>query len=212
MIRDALDLYDLPFYNDSGETIPAYAVMQVDEWKDDANDRDYFRVIKPDGTGATFILNGPLEVADNSDGMGTRHDGMPARYASGTPTVDQTWGPASSSWDLASSGTGFNIVGGLETIGGVTIVRVSLAGGGGGGSRVQFAEVTVTVTPGTSWATPGSGTVQPKDIEGLDDGPPVGVVNFRPEQFDVGYIVTFDPEQVDSSDRRLLLDGVCAGY
>ncbi len=200
MIRDALDLYDLPFYNDSGETIPAYAVMQVDEWKDDANDRDYFRVIKPDGTGATFILNGPLEVADNSDGMGTRHDGMPARYASGTPTVDQTWGPTSSSWDLASSGTGFNIIGGLETIGGVTIVRVSLAGGGG--SSLRWGEATSTISATTAWGSFGSGTVQPKDDAGSNDGSAITVENRFWDSFDnksiVCYDEKFDPPRIVS--------------
>lgn len=84
--------------------------------------------------------------------------------------------------------------------------------GGTGGSTLKFAQVVTTVYAGTSWATPGSGTVQPKDINGLDDGATIDVVNFRPEQFDVGYIIIFDSAQVDGSDRRLLIDGVCAGY
>lgn len=145
-MRDALDLYDLPFYNNSGEAIPAYAIMQVEEWKDDANDRDYFRVKKPDGDGKTYIINGPLEIAIAGDGMGTRKDGAPARYLSGTPAADEEWGPVNASWYLSASGSGINIVGGVETIGGATIARVAFAGGSPG--NIIYAQVVGAVATG----------------------------------------------------------------
>ena len=142
-MRDALDLYDLPFYNNSGEAIPPYAVMQVDNWKDDANNRDYFRVRKPNGSGKMFIVNGPLEVAIAGDGMGSRKEGIPARYLSGTPAPDEEWGPTSGSWYLSASGSGFNVVGGNETLNGATVTHVNLAGASSG--NIIYAQVVSNV-------------------------------------------------------------------
>lgn len=179
-MRDALDLYDLPFYNNSGETIPAYAIMQVDEWKDDANDRDYFRVKKPDGDGKTYIINGPLEIAAGSDGMGSRKDGILARYLSGTPAADEEWGPTSGSWYLSSSGSGLNIVGGNETIALATVTRVAFAGGSPG--NVIYAQVVGAVASGDptftfdnavaivgSVPTGGTGTAQNQYAQAFSD-------------------------------------------
>jgi hypothetical protein len=146
-VRDALDLYDLPFYNNSGEAIPPYAVMQVDNWKDDANNRDYFRVRKPNGSGKMFIVNGPLEVAIAGDGMGSRKEGIPARYLSGTPAPDEEWGPTSGSWYLSASGSGFNVVGGNETLNGATVTHVNLAGASSG--NIIYAQVNKVTNVGT---------------------------------------------------------------
>lgn len=135
--------YDKPFYNNSGEAIPPFAVMQVDNWKDDANDRAYFRVKKPDGAGRQFIVNGPRQVASGGTGMGTRSPGAHASYNdAATPAVDQEWGPVSGSWLLSSSGTGYVITGDLETIGGINVVRVSELAGSSAFTPLTHFELT----------------------------------------------------------------------
>ena len=93
MIRDALDLYDLPFYNDSGETIPAYAIFQIGSGWTDANSRDYFNAAKPNGSGKKFLINGPLSIASTSDGMASDRPGVYVQYSGSTPTAGQEWGP-----------------------------------------------------------------------------------------------------------------------
>lgn len=126
----ANELYDLPFKNNSGETIPPFSIMQVDEWTE-SNDRDYFRVRKPDGNGKTYLFNGPINVAEGHDGWGSRAVGIQASYniSDGTPVVNQEWGPVSGSWLLGSGSGGFYIVGDVAVMGSVNVVRVSPATG-----------------------------------------------------------------------------------
>ncbi len=135
----SLQPYNLPFYNASGETVPPFAVMQVDFWQV-ANNREYFRVRKPNGSGRQYIINGPYEIPYNGDGMGSRSPGVQASYNNAaTPAVDQEWGPVSGSWLLTSGGSGYVITGDLETVGSVSVVRVSETGAASG--NVIYAQV-----------------------------------------------------------------------
>lgn len=69
---------------------------------------------------------------------------------------------------------------------------------------LQFAEATTGITAATGWtpATWGTGTVQPKDEEGNNAGPPIAVRSKYRDPFDVKSIVlidrNFDPARVCS--------------
>lgn len=154
-MRDALDLYDLPFINTAGETIPPFAIMQVGSGWTDANQRDYFNAAKPNGNGKKFLINGPLSIATTTnanDGMGTDKPGVYVRYSGSTPTAGQEWGPVASSWAITSAGTGYLIIGDVTTVGGVAVVRVANVATGTPGD-VIYAQVNEASGVGSGDAT-----------------------------------------------------------
>lgn len=103
----------IPFKNAAGETIPAYAVMQVSGVLSAGGKT--LSVVKPDGSRKrVFMLNGPSDVALGGFGWGRMHS--PTAYAlydtsSGTPAYGELWGPTTT-WKLSKSQSGFEVIGG----------------------------------------------------------------------------------------------------
>lgn len=93
----------IPFKNDSGEAVPAYACMKVTGAEEGGVTGAYYVVIdKPDSTGGPFLFNGPLEVGTGK--FGQAHSGIVrAAYNTGTPAVGEIWGPKST-WTLQAAG------------------------------------------------------------------------------------------------------------
>lgn len=90
------------FRNDSGEEIPAYACMKVLD-SELSNDRYLISVTKPDDTGGPYLFNGPRPV--EIDGLGQYNTGMVrALFDTGTPAVNEIWGPTTS-WEIESYGS-----------------------------------------------------------------------------------------------------------
>jgi hypothetical protein len=123
-------IYNLPVYNNSGETIPSYAITQISNWQDGVLDDEFFSCSKPNGSGKSFIINSDRAIAvpgpDNSGtGRGTQSPGVYVRYSGTTPVAGQEWGPVASNWAITAAGTGYLIIGDVTTIGGVDVVRVS---------------------------------------------------------------------------------------
>lgn len=148
-MRDALDLYDLPFVNSAGESIPDYAIMQVGSGWTDANSRDYFNATKPNGSGKKFLINGPLAIATTTnanDGMASDKPGVYVRYTGSTPVAGEEWGPVSGSWAISASGSGYLIIGDVTAIGDAAVVRVAPISGQAG--NVIYAQVVGAVTSG----------------------------------------------------------------
>lgn len=196
----ALKDYPLAVLNESGETIPGFAVMQVSGWEPNRSGRDYIKVTKPDGAGEVFLLNSPFPIADDTPGLASDYSFLYALYDDGeTPAVDEAWGPESGSWKLKKDNGGFFIVGDEKGSGANARVRVSTASSAPG-STLQWCEVTEEITAMTGWGTWGSGGVQIKDDAGVNDGSPIEVENrsfdVYPE-FAVGIVDTsFDPPRV----------------
>jgi hypothetical protein len=117
--------YPIRVRNESGEVIPPCAVMRPVEWTTSSG-RVVCRVGKPDSnTPERYLVNCPIEIAADSDSEGYAtylEDGGLVKYDSGTPAVDEDWGPADGSWGLATDGTGFKIIGEPQTIGEQSVV------------------------------------------------------------------------------------------
>lgn len=64
--------------------------------------------------------------------------------------------------------------------------------GGGSGSTLRWGEATTTIAAATSWGSFGSGTVQPKDDAGVNDGSPITVENRFWDSFLNKSIVCYD--------------------
>lgn len=104
-------LYRRPFVNQSGETIPAFGVLEVGGWVDDSKGRSVFRAVKPTKDGKIYYVNGPLAVPSGSNGWAASADGHWALYeGTSTPQLNQEYGPKAGSWALHADGKGGFII------------------------------------------------------------------------------------------------------
>lgn len=60
------DFYGEPVYNDSGEEIPAFAVLQCSGFIS-FKGKEWFKVKKPDEHGRIYFINGPFPIAASGD-------------------------------------------------------------------------------------------------------------------------------------------------
>jgi hypothetical protein len=165
-----LDQYDKPFVNKSTETIPEFAIMQIQGWSRDTSGLAVFEVRKPNGEGKQYLANGPLPVpkasaSESGMGLGTRPHGAFVLYDHNlSPEFDDELGPVDGSWALGSEGTGFFVIGdpegsppsapGFPVTASTKRIRVSMHGGGGGGGTALETGWLRTTIPA---ATRGSG-------------------------------------------------------
>lgn len=157
-----------PVVNDSGEQIPAWAVMRVTRIDEDGAHVDY-----PDSSCAghisNILINGESAISaqdeedeeDGGEGFGNGHRSFPAIVAydttDGTPVEGEVWGIESGNWRIVKKKAhepGFYILGGPVTDDGT--VNVSDKTGG----RKFYARVTdrdaVTCDTGSSGSQSGS--------------------------------------------------------
>ena len=120
--------YPLPqltrFRNDSGETIPAYALMQI-QGTAELYDRTYHLVSKyNEGSFGGFLFNSKREVENGKTGVAQTVIHPLALGNGGTATLGQLWGASSGSWALTKNG-GPWIIAGNSTVA-TNVVRVQL--------------------------------------------------------------------------------------
>jgi hypothetical protein len=168
---NALKDYNVDVLNESGETIPGFAVMQVSGWEAGRSGRDYVKVTKPDGAGAIYLLNSPFPIADDKIGRATAANNCYALFNDAeTPATSEAWGPEADSWKLAKGATGFLVVGDDKGTGANARVRVSFATGSG--ATIVYG--TISVVSGTDI------TIESADQEnwsGSHDGSEIEAIN-----------------------------------
>lgn len=109
--------FPVPFYNQSGEIIPAYAVMRV-TGVSVMGSVPIITVAKPSSTfQRLYLVNGPLPVSGASNqepNFGTWAEG--AAFVlyddANTPAYGEEWGPSNGSWKIKKYRYGFHILGG----------------------------------------------------------------------------------------------------
>lgn len=125
----------LPVYNNSGETIPAFAPMRISGMVASTFE---FSVSKPNANDAVsnILFNGPVEIPSGSYGMATADMPATVRYdtADGTPSNGDEWGVASGGWYLKNARAGFLIQGVIDSSNGVATAAPNMSGAAGGGS------------------------------------------------------------------------------
>jgi hypothetical protein len=113
----------IAFFNNSGETIPAFGVMKVYAESSLSDSQGVtsaiYAVQKPDTTFARlYLVNGSDTVAASAYGTGSFVD-LPDRVlydsADGTPVAGQVWGPYPGQWSLKRHMYGFYIIGDPNT-------------------------------------------------------------------------------------------------
>lgn len=124
----------IPFYNNSGEEIPPYAILRPTA----VTKRGGARVLDVDRPSSTdfariYYVNGPRAVpyhtgGQSATGLCSRSGWIDAAYdpADGVPARGEGWGPKPGSWLLHKDYYGFTIAGGESsvTIDGAAIDRV----------------------------------------------------------------------------------------
>jgi hypothetical protein len=118
--------YTLRWENISGETIPAYGVIQLK----DNYVSPYSQVSKPDGDVGLFYVNGRVDVSSAGAGESRLWNQPREVLITGTPTVGDEVGPVNGSWSMSADGHGFRVF--RQASGGIGVVTP--VGGGGGGS------------------------------------------------------------------------------
>ena len=112
-----MDLKDMQweeFRNDSGEEIPAFAVMRCTGAALIDSGQVVLKMAKPNTYGSQYLhyLNGPIKVANGKFGLCTQSRGAVALYdtADGTPAFGERWGPRDATWKLKKNTGGFAVV------------------------------------------------------------------------------------------------------
>lgn len=104
--------YDRPFVNVSGETIPAFAIVEIGGWVDDQGGVSVFKAVKPTKDGKMYLANGPLAVPAGRKGWAaSRPHGLWVLYGgTATPALNQEYGPKAGEWSLWADGKGGFII------------------------------------------------------------------------------------------------------
>ena len=105
------------FVNDSGEEIPAHAILEINGHVQ-TGQQIMYRMQKPTQFGARWHhrVNGPHPVAIGWYGL-CRLSGLAAAaydVTDGIPAIGELWGPRSGSWYLRALTGGWRIVGGAS--------------------------------------------------------------------------------------------------
>lgn len=145
--------------NNEASSAPAFAVMEITEAATKADDgRTTLTGVQPTANGVIYHINGPTAIPAGGYGVVATTYPVWAQYesSSGTPAVNEEWGPKASQWTMDKTGTGWYIVGAQTTVGGKDIVLVQPKGGGDGSStalRLRFTIVTADCSENPPEAT-----------------------------------------------------------
>lgn len=111
--------------NTHNTAAPPFAVMQITGVDTDTG---AVTVTRPTGDGKTgVVFNGPVEIPAGGRGNATADPPMLAAYdgGTGTPSVGDLWGTATSSWLLAAGNSGFVALGDVDSDNEIGLFRPS---------------------------------------------------------------------------------------
>jgi hypothetical protein len=103
------------FKNNSGEEVPAYAVMEVSAGAQGPFTHELLTIVKPTTTfRRLYLVNGPEPVAADGQGWGRylmddSSDNLVLYETGNTPAIGESWGAKASQWSLAKNRPGFLI-------------------------------------------------------------------------------------------------------
>lgn len=146
--------YNIPFKNESGETVPPYAVMRPNDIalpSSEGNGNWFLKMVKPDDQfRRRYFVNGPLAIPD--DGFGMCSDASYPTLVrrdtfSGTKFVN-SWGVTEGQWYLRNGRVGaFTICGDFSSITGPHAGNLSLV------TQSELKELTVRPTAAFGYGT-----------------------------------------------------------
>jgi hypothetical protein len=213
--RSSATFTDTPIYfsNDSDETIPPYACMQVTGTVEQGG-QNYLQVDKPADTDATaggYVFNGPSEVLSGGDGIAQKGPVFRAFKDTGTVTAGDKWGPTVGEWYLTLGNGAYIVCGEDDILDDVFKVLAPVSAGGGDAGRFVLS---TTPTGGATGAL-GDYMTATADIYQTDAG---GVVSILEE--DVTLLLDYEmfadlvsgdygPAVKDARGRWLAVNAPC---
>jgi hypothetical protein len=111
LMEDAREHIWLPFKNETGETIPAGAILKVNDYDPETEN---FSVAKYDQFGAVYPTAVNDLVAVEDDDFGVMTFTFPALVLyddTDTPAFGESWGPVNGQWDARLRSVGFRVIG-----------------------------------------------------------------------------------------------------
>lgn len=120
------------FTNNSGETIPAYACIQITGTEEQGG-INYLVADKPadtDGTAGWYLFNGAREVASDAEGVAQLPPVMRGYKNTGTITGGDRWRPTAGQWYLTQDDSGIFVAAGADDVED-DVLRVMEIGGSG---------------------------------------------------------------------------------
>ena len=138
-VPDDPGLHHVWISNISGETIPAFACMQVDGTTV-VGDLTYVTVIKPTSTDGTYIFNHDNAIASGGYGMALPW-GVVRMLGTGTAATPARYGATVSAWTVQTQADGpFYVYGDDNTL--TNVHRGRIFGSGGSGALLYRFELT----------------------------------------------------------------------
>lgn len=108
----SIGVWEIPFRNNSGETIPAFGVIRCSD-SEAVEGRTVIIAEKPNTYGSQYLhfFNGPIDVPAGGYGSCTSSFPALAKFNSGSFSTGDLVGPVDDSWSLDADSRGFVVVG-----------------------------------------------------------------------------------------------------
>lgn len=118
------DVYWFNVKNESGEVIPGFSVVRLDDTKVMAPGIHGYKGYKPSTTfGRSYAITCPFASTATGYVMASFSSPMRALYDTGTPVNGETWGPKPGQWTLSKGYPGFVVLGVIDATKKIMAVR-----------------------------------------------------------------------------------------
>ncbi len=135
------------FRNNSGETIPGYACMQITSVHNETDELTVLGAEKPvdtDGTAGSYLFNGPYEVEDGEIGCAQKYRRVYAKKSTGTATAGERWSPIIGEWTIEQDDAGPFVMAGDDLLD-TNVVMVFIDGSGSNAGSIEYEIVSITI-------------------------------------------------------------------
>lgn len=95
----------ITFLNDSGETIPAYSIIELQEGGVIAEAIPYCKAVKPVDQGLQYAITDGVQVEKEKYGQCYLAGVVIFTYDTGTPTIGDSYGPEDNEWTATDGGS-----------------------------------------------------------------------------------------------------------
>lgn len=178
----ALPRWPLPLKNNSGDDVPAFALVVAAASGAPGSEIFYSAIQPTNGSADLCVANGPIQIPYGGESQCNWDSPLVVLYdpADGTPTLGQEWGPKTGSWALRKKGNdgvnfwgeGFIVSGGADAVTStVHVMRRASPGSTTEQFRLLRGKATANVTAAaTSFTidniTPEANSLDPRAVPG----------------------------------------------
>ena len=104
--------YPFTFRNDSGHTVPAFGLIEIEDWEIERGELIGVGMRPSSDGGNHYYVNGPVDVGEGKHGDCTNIFPAWVRLETGTPVAGRSWGVKADSFKLHQQRHGYTAHGG----------------------------------------------------------------------------------------------------